>query len=705
MKQFTTISKGMGTMLCLSIIFSLSLNAQISSEACHTVLQDHIYEQMRREAAIIMDVRNFGRRSSEAASADTVPVFFTVFRADDGSFADPLLDEALADRALAELNTYFSPIHLYFVRLGHINYIDNTAFTAFSKHHHLEAFSYVSSALNVYTKSGSGNFAQFPAAIGPHTGELPSGLVADRSNMLSLNSGLFLSTSFVHEIGHSYGLLHTFEGAQVYNNPLAPTPGYSGTFLDHPYGESGNIRRRELVLRQEEHNKPFSRPNGASAGDFVEDTPAFCVSTTAYPSFYPSGSQEGCDRYPFDVNQCNGCIVLDCNYEGDYVDYNGDTLINTQVSIRNLMSYTSCRSEFTAGQYERMAFYHEYVRKPQYDAGRGINFLGNVFFEDTAIPMDDIILQFSHPGQQRYCHVTSDNQGQFQAVLYDGLTNAHLMKAGSAVNPSYQSSPWVQASVAEILEHSYQAVDWLAGVDAHDLELLEQHLAGTRLLNGYHQLAADLDHDSQLTANDAGLLRALLAGTLRQPGAYDSPWLFLPAYIPARFPADFAADPFNMDIDGVAYRRFAPYLESDWTYEPGKLPEEQRAFRAIKLGDLDGSTYTMPTPVILEEPTGSSDPLPEPEFVVPQPQVRKFGCFPNPTAGALTVVFNATVAGDAELLVADRFFQTTSKKEVVLVEGTNELLIPGDELPAGVQVVILKTGEGVFYKKVIKIRN
>ena len=703
MIQITTISRGMAYTLLLIAISSFSVKAQISREACQTVVPDRIYEQMRREAPIINRIRNEASGRSATASTDTVPIFFTVFQNDDGSFADPIVDEALVDQALAQLNQYFTPIHLHFIRLGEINYINNTAFTKFNVHNHLSSLSYLSTALNVYTKSGSGSFAQFPAVISPTSDSLWSDPMTDRSNMISLNSNNFINISFAHEMGHSYGLLHTFEGAQVYNNPLAPTPGYNGAAQDHPYGIYGNIRRRELVIRQTDSSKDFVAPNHENAGDFVGDTPAFCVSTTQFPSYYPTRGGENCESYPFDKYECNGCIVVDCNYEGDYVDYNGDTLVNTQVSIKNIMSYTNCRSEFTPGQYERMRFYHENMRKSQYDASQNINYVDTVFFEDSKIPMDDIVVQISHPTQYRHSNAITDQHGRFQAILYDQTSSVKLMKAGSNLDPNYRSSPWVQASVEEVIAHSYQASDWLKGVDEADLALLQKHLSGTDTLNGFQQIAADLNNDGMLSEADVQLLQQFLAGHISLFDQHTSPWRFLPAYIAEKHAILFHSNPFNMEIEGINYEQFAAYLEDDWTYNIEQLPVGMRGFRGIKLGDLDSSSIP-PLEVEAFEETSVPEVV---NIETPKPKytVNKFGCFPNPTIGDLTVVFKADLPEEGNLIITNRFFRTLYQKDVEIVEGQNEFHIEDSSLPADMLVVMLKTKEKIFYKKVIKINN
>lgn len=95
MKQIYSIPFGIAVLLLLEGVSSHPLNAQISPEACQTVLHDRVYEQMCREALLVNYPWNIVQRSGKTASTDTVPVFFTVFRNDDGTFATPEIDAAL----------------------------------------------------------------------------------------------------------------------------------------------------------------------------------------------------------------------------------------------------------------------------------------------------------------------------------------------------------------------------------------------------------------------------------------------------------------------------------------------------------------------------------------------------------------------------------------------------------------------------------
>ncbi|MCB9298178.1 MAG: hypothetical protein H6559_34410 [Lewinellaceae bacterium] len=100
--------------------------------------------------------------------------------------------------------------------------------------------------------------SQFPGNVNPNS-NTPTSAVDSRNNLLSLSSSSYLDPTFAHEAGHSFGMVHTFEGSRVYNNPSNPTPGYHSGFQDHPYGAyNDNSWRRELVLRTPDSTLSFA---------------------------------------------------------------------------------------------------------------------------------------------------------------------------------------------------------------------------------------------------------------------------------------------------------------------------------------------------------------------------------------------------------------------------------------------------------------
>ena len=179
----------------------------------------------------------------------------------------------------------------------------------------------------------------------------------------------YWESTFIHELGHSFGLFHTFEGARLYDNPADPlknVPYGMKRFMDNPDREEPNYFKRELVIRENESDdsKPFPLANSDVAGDFVEDTPASCATLSRQD--FPDWSDPKCKSYQTMGNCYHGCVYdpEECIYIGNYVDYNGDTIQNADVMVKNFMSYTGkCRSEFTQGQFERMNFYYNFYRK------------------------------------------------------------------------------------------------------------------------------------------------------------------------------------------------------------------------------------------------------------------------------------------------------------------------------------------------------
>ena len=572
----------------LFFIAGIRANAQTGPAPegeCLTEATASIYRQFLDD---IPRLRAFSAGAAAGRGAEqAVPVYFTVFRDDDGSFAGREVDESLISEALARLDSLFAPINLHFVQCGEVNYIDHSGLAEFNAHRHLMELSYISTALNVYTRSGTGSFAQFPGNVNPNS-NTPTSAVDSRNNLLSLSSSSYLDPTFAHEAGHSFGLVHTFEGARVYNNPSNPTPGYHSGFQDHPYGAyNDNSWRRELVLRTPDSTLSFARPNAGLSGDFVEDTPAFCKLSNTY---FPNWAAADCQDYPFSGSSCTGCIVRNCNYEGDYIDYNGHELQDTEASIRNIMSYTgSCRREFTPGQYERMAYYNATVRSRQYDATLCVNLKDEVCYEGTQTGIGDVLIMLSHGDTHRRCNTITNTGGQFQGIAYSPAASAYVMKVGSNPDPGYDDNPddYIAPSTRVVLENSYATEDWLEGVSIKDALLLHQYLMGNYPLNGYKQIAADLDNDGSITLQDSWLMLSLLAGDITKFPGQRSPWRFVPEYIPERYPASFHSGPFDMTIGGISYSQYAPYLEEGWVFEIADGMSGKNGFDGIKLGDLD----------------------------------------------------------------------------------------------------------------------
>lgn len=201
---------------------------------------------------------------------------------------------------IAGLNKYFQSIHIQFYLCGDFNEITNASLAEFdrTKEEQLAATSQVKGAINMYfvntiMKNGTmfGGYAYFPNVLSTVT-----------SRVFIANSFLTSNSIIAHEMGHFFGLYHTFENST-----------------------NANIAERELVTRG-------SAANCTTKGDLLCDTPA---------DPYPQGTVLGC------VFTATG------TFSG--IDLNGDMYAP---AINNIMSYYSADCSptqvFTSGQYDRM---------------------------------------------------------------------------------------------------------------------------------------------------------------------------------------------------------------------------------------------------------------------------------------------------------------------------------------------------------------
>lgn len=526
---------------------------------------DHDYLVAKNQ---VQDVLDFAMNNNSNAVYQ-VPVNFVFFRTDGTSvLSDDEINEFLGD-----INTDFSPMNIEFVQSGLINYVDNSQLINYStgggfQNFFLNNFCYVSTAFNVYVGGNTtGSFSFYPTDD-----------ASIHNSIINFGSKITfkLGDNVAHETGHYFGLFHLIgpfnpQNADIYHNPNDPTPIPGADYDDHPYlGD----RPRELVIRSFDASKDFPEPNCDIGGDMVCDTPATAATNSAA---YPNPNDPDCEL-PF-LPACSSGWVFDvgtCEYTGNYIDYNNDPISPPPIGslYDNFMKrgVSSCGSGFTQGQFDRMNFYlygFENSRSSRLNASFSGNLLDYVELENTDIPVPNVNIKITHPGDERFANTISDINGRIQGNHYTQTAVAQRWKLGSEDDLSYSE------------------LEWENGVTTADIVKIRQHIPATVELNSYQILAADANNTGTVTAADLVTIRKLILQMTDTFEDYDSPWLFIPEDIVVSHNTEFEDDPFNMIINGVSYTNEAPYTSDNWVYNIANGQNGNNGFDAIKIGDVN----------------------------------------------------------------------------------------------------------------------
>lgn len=132
-------------------------------------------------------------------------------------------------------------------------------------------------------------------------------IVCDKASLVGSNNALFVSSTPIHEMGHFFGLPHTFD--EIGTPTVIPAP---------PVGAISN--------------EFFNRTNCYSHGDGFCDTEADC---------YPLGFNNNTTPVPI------------CDYQTGIKDGNNEYYVPP---LDNLMSLYPCRCHFSQEQYNYMAY-------------------------------------------------------------------------------------------------------------------------------------------------------------------------------------------------------------------------------------------------------------------------------------------------------------------------------------------------------------
>ena len=285
-------------LLLLMPFFSVALQAQTFSCA---VPHESYEKELQRVERLATLKKSAGFHRPAATAITYVAVKMQLFGLDDGTgYASP---DNVND-ALAELNKKFKPVGIEFYFSGTtFNYYPNTLFyngdMTGDEDDAFRATNAVDNAINLYVaktvKVGT-------TGVGGYAFITPQDQFYNR--IWVYLDGLNDNKTTPHEMGHYFGLQHTFNNS-----------------------DSNDLNERELVTRNFNEKAPRLPANCETEGDYVCDTPSDAYNVV-------------------DVS------VTDCVYTGTAKDRNGDLF---SPSLSNIMNYYFCAPyDFSNGQEQRM---------------------------------------------------------------------------------------------------------------------------------------------------------------------------------------------------------------------------------------------------------------------------------------------------------------------------------------------------------------
>lgn len=272
------------SLLAVASIFMTSIAQEENHQECGIQVGPESEAYFQRTAKAWNRFLKTYDATIESRSADYIPVQIHIVRRSDGTGGISVND---INQAIAEANSYYINANIQFFICGDVNYIDNNTYYSFDKSEEsaLIAGDYVSNVLNIYFMNTVTSGANSLCGYG-HFPWIPNDVI------VMANSCVLNGSTFVHEIGHYFSLLHTHE----------------------PY--YGN----ELV----------NGSNCSTAGDQLCDTPA-------------------------DPKLSSSNVNTACEYTGTTTDANGDTYVPDPHNMMSY-SRKYCRDYFSPDQYARIAF-------------------------------------------------------------------------------------------------------------------------------------------------------------------------------------------------------------------------------------------------------------------------------------------------------------------------------------------------------------
>ncbi len=524
------------------------------------------------------------RRNAEPPQVREVPVRFTLINGNSTGF---ILAPGDLDIGLNNLNQAFAPAGLHFFQCGELNEIwDSRIQQSEDVDVFINSFAYSTGAMEVYIKSSVGK-SRAGLSCNAYQNINPNYLDCFvHENWILLVNPAETGKTFIHETGHHFGLLHTFNPNFAYITPVSTNQ------QDHPYPvllSNGQIAPnwlgRELAIRIDEapnSTKPFQEVNYGFAGDALQDTPADCSTFSSGPG----GISPGC----FISAQSPVTCEIDANLLL-YRNYNNDPLHplppgSTGTLGRNYMSYwrADCLNQFSPGQLNIIPYFYDTYNSPSYALTQCGNFTDAVELGGSSTGLQNTTLRVRHSNDARVCNVTSSPAGKFSGTFHSDLVKTWAYHNGKKSTLKNAGDPLKQ-------HYGHTPCEWRRGLSTFDLALINKHILGIDPFNsGYKIIASDANKSNSVTTFDILELRKLLLGIYEELPMQEQPWRFIPEFIPQDYTASFNANPFN--INGGNQMIGAAYLEQGWEYSAANLPANKRGWDAIKIGDVNDSWLT-----------------------------------------------------------------------------------------------------------------
>jgi hypothetical protein len=480
----------------------------------------------------------------------SIPIYFWINKSNSANSQDAFT----LSKAVERVNLYFhfpNNAHLTFCGVSYINdprfyMISETdpqqnllMFNTYRKEH----------AINVYIPEVDPGL---PFALGPDFG---SKIVLQQVGVNNgSNATMFDDILFAHELGHVFGLLHTFNDIEP-NNP-------------------------ELVVRADPNRTKQFSPNWSTAGDRMESTPAdFFDTRVIHPNCHAT-----------------------CPYSCPFTDANGDSYAP---DIGNLMSYHYCYN------YSTMHFTQEQQTKMTLKLQTELDFLINASCTESIANVGSL-------ARRRYASETTDECYSLDGTTYDATVfakNASISIQNSANGAvlcppiasdntsSYKSCNLIGNSSITIVPT--KNTNYLENVTTLDIAYISRHILGlVPFTHPYQMLAADVDNSGDIGGADMLILRRMI---LRQMSVFPNnvgSWRFVPNYFlnQPSFESVFKTDPFAASYQGYCYdagscgNSYMDKVTLDMSTDEAKT-KTSWSFAPFKVGDVTycNSTYTSAT--------------------------------------------------------------------------------------------------------------